>query len=178
MNSLHHFADIHTHNLQAPTDAVINIDPTDGSATLLDGHAYSAGIHPWNARKASPEAIAELRTLAQHPQVVAIGEAGLDPLRGDVQTQLPLFELQARLAEEVAKPLIIHCVKRWDSIIGLRQALKPTQEWIIHGFRGKPTLAQQLLRAGFSISLGAKSNPATEAIIPPERLYRESDSPA
>ena len=47
--------------------------------------------------------------------------------------------------------------------------------WIIHGFRGKPQLAQQLLNKGFYISLGEKFNPETVSIIPVDRLLFETD---
>ena len=47
--------------------------------------------------------------------------------------------------------------------------------WIIHGFRGKPQLAQQLLNNGFYISLGEHFNPQTVTIIPTNRLLFETD---
>lgn len=71
--------------------------------------------------------------------------------------------------------MILHVVKAFPEIMALRKSLKPTQQWIIHGFRGKPQLAESLLRAGFDISLGEHFNPASAAIIPPSRLFAETD---
>jgi TatD DNase family protein len=47
--------------------------------------------------------------------------------------------------------------------------------WIIHGFRGKPQLARQLINQGFYISLGELFNPQTATIIPTNRLLFETD---
>ena len=79
------------------------------------------------------------------------------------------------LAEEVQKPLILHCVKAYDRLIALRKEMKPQQAWILHGFRGKPQQAEQLIKAGFHISLGEKFNPDSARIIPADRLFIESD---
>jgi Tat protein secretion system quality control protein TatD with DNase activity len=46
---------------------------------------------------------------------------------------------------------------------------------IIHGFRKGPQLARQLLDAGFSISIGTHHHPDILSIIPPHRLYHETD---
>ena len=47
--------------------------------------------------------------------------------------------------------------------------------WIIHGFRGKPQLAEALIRQGFYLSLGERYNPMSAAVIPIDRLLAESD---
>ena len=162
--------DIHTHADTTDPRRVVNYDPTYG-APLPAAPVFSAGIHPWNADRADLDA---LRRIA--PRAYAIGEAGLDKLCGpSIDVQVPVFVSQARLADELGKPLIIHCVKAWPELIAVRRSLQPTTPWIIHGFRGKPELAQQLLREGFDISLGEKFNPATRAVIPDGRLYTETD---
>ncbi len=53
--------------------------------------------------------------------------------------------------------------------------ISPSQEWIIHGFRGKPERLKALLKTGFSISPGPGAPEDIVALIPPERLYRETD---
>ncbi|MBP3535775.1 MAG: TatD family hydrolase [Muribaculaceae bacterium] len=163
-------ADIHTHNPLA-TDAVINLEP--GMALRPDA-LYSAGWHPW-----WPDADMEwVRLMAADPRVVLIGECGIDKLHGigSVDEQTALLRAHAALAESARKPLLLHIVGAWSEIIALRRELRPAVPWIIHGFRGKPELAAQLLRAGFHISLGKHFNPLTLAAIPPDRLLRESDT--
>lgn len=171
---LHRFSDIHRHVLgdAAPDEVVVNLEP----GQQPDGQGwYSAGIHPWQAAEAE-RYWPWLEQVATNPRVVAIGEAGLDALRGpDLDTQQPVFERQAKLAEHVGKPLIIHAVRCWPQLIVLRRRLKPTQPWIIHGFRGKPQLAQQLLDHGFSLSYGRRYNQASYDLTPPDRRYHETD---
>ncbi len=162
-------ADIHTHNPEA-TDAVINLEP---GMAMRPGALYSVGWHPWQ-----PGADMEwVERMAEHPQVALIGECGIDKLRGagPVDAQIELTRRHALLAERTGKPLILHIVGAWGEIMALRKQMNPAQPWIIHGFRGKPALAAQLVRAGFHISVGQKHNPAATAVIPPDRLLHETD---
>lgn len=162
-------ADIHTHNPEA-TDAVINLEP--GMAMRPDA-LYSVGWHPWQ-----PGADMEwVERMAAHRQVVMIGECGIDKLRGvgTVDSQIELTRRHALLAEQTGKPLILHIVGAWNEITALRKQMKPTQPWIIHGFRGKPALASQLVGAGFHISIGQRHNPAITEAVPPDRLLHETD---
>ena len=164
--------DIHTHD-KSRKDAIINIYPHE---QLIDGAYHSVGIHPWHTVDIDSSTIEKLSTLAAHPQVVAIGETGLDALKGaSIEKQIEIFKLHISLSEQVKKPLIIHCVKAFNEIITIKKQLKPSMPWIIHGFRGKPQLAQQLLNNGFYISLGEKFNPETASIIPIDRLLFETD---
>lgn len=89
--------------------------------------------------------------------------------------QTALLRIHYELSETLRKPLILHIVKSFPEIIALRKQWKPTQPWIIHGFRGKPQLARELLAHGFHLSYGKKYNPASLAITHASRLLRETD---
>ncbi len=177
MKKLHEFSDIHSHDKSLATqgNTVVNILP--GEKIMTGGH-YSVGIHPWDSEK--PVTLRTLKSLvamARNEQIVAIGECGFDRLRGaDMEKQRQIFDFHARLAERYNKPLIIHSVKANDELIAAIRRHRPSVEWIIHGFRGKPELARQLIREGFSISLSSKYNPTVAQIIPTEKLYHETDS--
>lgn len=177
MKALARFADIHTHRRRGP-DCITNLEAGQSIDTAPGEAYYSAGIHPWDTGSPVPDYLWQwLEHIAADQRVVAIGECGLDALSGgpsEVQTEV--FIRQARLAERVEKPLIIHAVRSWPQIMALRRRLCPRQTWIIHGFRGKPELARQLLAAGFDISKGTRYNPAALAVIPPDRLHRETDT--
>ncbi len=163
--------DTHTHNLQAGPDAIIAIGPDD--QLLADRH-YSIGLHPWKADEAS--SIQAIMPTATDPRVVAIGETGLDRLRGaslPVQQRLLLEHIE--LSEQLEKPLILHSVRTAEEILHLHRQLQPCMPWIIHGFRGKPETARRLLRSGIYLSLGARFNHETAAIIPTDRLLIETD---
>lgn len=167
--------DWHTHRPDARR-AIINLPSID--APLQPGLLYSVGIHPWDAGEATPELLADLRRRAANPQIVAIGEAGLDRLRGpELAIQLPIFEQQAQIASDLGKPLIIHSVRTIPEILAAHKRMRPEVPWIIHGFRGGPEAARQILaRPGIYISLGSRSRPDAAAVIPPSRLLRESDT--
>ena len=89
--------------------------------------------------------------------------------------QTALLRIHYELSETLRKPLILHIVKSFPEIIALRKQWKPTQPWIIHGFRSKPQLARELLAHGFHLSYGKKYNPASLAITHASRLLRETD---
>lgn len=167
-------ANVHTHVEGDPlAPAIVNLVP--GQA-FGNAPYYSVGIHPWDAASATDATFGQLRRMAADPRVIAIGEAGLDRLRGpglDVQT--PVFEAQARLAEELQKPLIIHMVRTAAEVLAIRRRLSPQQPWILHGFAGKPTLARQLAAAGLYLSLGPRHNPDSTSAVPAAQLLRESD---
>ncbi len=69
----------------------------------------------------------------------------------------------------------LHNVRADDLLAASMRRISPSQEWIIHGFRGKPERLKALLKTGFSISPGPGAPEDIVALIPPERLYRETD---
>ena len=172
--------DIHTHRQPShPCDAIVNCYP-ETFAPQAEGN-YSVGIHPWQAGQIDGDdglhaAAERLRSLLRHPQVLAVGEAGIDKLTdAPVEWQLRLFGQQARLAEEAGKPLIIHLVKAAEELLRLKRTLHPSVPWIIHGFRGKEELAREYLRHGFCLSFGEKYQEAALRTVPEDRLFIETD---
>ena len=163
--------DIHCHLTPPQPGRIVCLDPTDSIPPLYPGQYYSIGIHPWNAERATEADIQTLETLAANPQILAIGEIGLDTLRAKSTTdaltaQRALALRQALLAETVSKPVIWHIVRRWDDLLAMKRELRPTQPWIIHGFGGGETLARQLTRAGLILSLGSRARQDVRQNIP------------
>lgn len=151
------YIDFHTHQVPAGQDVVAVVDGRD-----------TWGIHPWKAdlEQAVPDLSGKL----------AIGECGLDALRGpSLSVQEEVFVRQVRLSEELGKPLIIHCVKAIDRLLELHKALKPTQSWMLHGFRGKPQQLRSLLDAGFHVGFGTRFNEESLRLCPLDRLMLETD---
>lgn len=167
--------DIHTHNLpQVPGKAIVNSYP-EAFVPQVDGW-YSVGIHPWRINSAQ---LPLSRDLVAHPQVLAIGEAGLDRLVDTpMDIQMEVFEYQARLAAEIDKPLIIHLVKAVDELLKLKRVLRPSTPWIIHGFRGKAALAEEFLRHDFYLSFGERYQADALCITPSDHLFLETDESA
>ena len=164
--------DFHTHRPLSPR-AIINTAPGD---MRPPGYLYSVGIHPWDSADASQSDFEALLVDAGRPDVVAIGECGIDRLRGPQEAlQRSVFIPQLEIAESVGKPVIIHCVRATDAILALRRSMRPNVDWILHGFRGKPETARQLARAGIFISLGERFNPAVLSAVDPAMIVRETD---
>ncbi|MBR1803801.1 MAG: TatD family hydrolase [Muribaculaceae bacterium] len=166
--------DIHTHHADA-TQAIINVNP--GEFQPSPGTLYSVGIHPWHSEQCDSEAIESLNAAAQHPQVVALGETGLDTLRGaPIEQQTHLLRLHLGLARDVRKPIVVHCVRAWQPLITeLRKWKSLPCPVAIHGFRGNANVARTLLAEGFYLSYGAHFNPAALAVTPLDRILLETD---
>ncbi len=170
--------DIHTHavNQEINTVSIENyIIRSPFHFTPSPGRLYSIGIHPWFTEDRDKQ----LRFLSRYmseKEIVAIGECGLDKtIDTAMDLQVSLFEAQLSLAEETGKPVIIHCVKAWDELIRMYKKRHDPTPWVIHGFRGKPELAQQLVHNGFYLSFGKKYNPDSLMVAWPEKLFIETD---
>ena len=123
---------------------------------------YAAvGIHPHDAR-VGKQALDELRHLARHPRVVAIGEIGLDFYRdrSPRAMQRNMFERQLELATELGKPIIVHdreahlqvmeILRRWVQA-GPTESEKPAG--VLHCFSGDLQMAQKVIGWGFYLSI-------------------------
>jgi TatD DNase family protein len=118
---------------------------------------------------------------APDPFVIAIGEAGFDRLKGpSTELQKEVFEMQAEISERYRKPLIIHCVRAWDEILSAKKSLRPRMPWLIHGFRGKIRLAEQLISKGFYLSIWfeyalREESSALIKALPADKIFLETD---
>ena len=173
------FIDIHTHHNDTKHPFSIiqkDVEFFASNEQLEPEKFYSIGIHPWNVHKTDSSIFESFKKIAAIKNIIAIGECGLDKnSTATIKEQDYFFERQIIISESVKKPVIIHCVAAFNEIIQLRKKLKPTQNWVIHGFRGKPQLAQQLLDAGFALSFGEKFNPDSVKITPADKLCIETD---
>ncbi len=164
--------DIHTHKQKSKEHIEIlncNAMPKEGLCSL--------GIHPWEISAKWEHTIATITSMAREKSVVAIGECGFDLVNSTatVDLQKEVFLKHVEISEAIEKPLIIHLVKGQDILLQTAKSSKHKQPWIIHGFRGKPEQAKQLLNAGMYLSFGEKFNPETLKTTPLNRLFIESD---
>lgn len=140
---------------------------------------FSAGVHPWKADLFRQKK-AEIEHTAIHPFCLAIGEIGLDKIKGpDFGTQKEAFIQQIALAEQLKLPAIIHCVKAWNELQAIKRAVNPTQTWVFHGL-AKANLVEPILEEGFVISLGTailKNETLQKAVVrmPIEHFLCETD---
>ena len=159
------YIDFHTHHL--PTE--------NGVVAVVDGRD-TWGIHPWQVGQSPLPKDLEEASEVDWETLLAIGECGLDALRGaSMERQEEVFLQHIALSERLGKPLIVHCVKALDRLLRLRREQKPTMPWMLHGFRGKPQQLRSLLDAGFYIGFGFRHNAESLRLCPAERLLLESD---
>lgn len=167
--------DIHTHCALEP-ESLLSVDAAMPPAAM-PAQPFSVGVHPWHA-DAPAEAFELVEKWGSNDLCLAIGECGIDRRRQpdiDIRLQKSLFERHVELSENLCKPLVIHCVAAADVLLDVRRRMHPRMPWAVHGFRGKPQLAAELLRHGMWLSLGARFNAATAAMIPAGRLLLETD---
>lgn len=164
--------DIHTHRLDAGPEAIISVEPA--AFAPQPGRLYSVGYHPWNG---IPQSLGALDAIANHPQVVAIGETGLDALRGvSIAEQELLFAHHIALAQQLGKPVIAHMVRTSQQLIKVWRHMQPSGiSLIIHGMRGNENVARTLIDAGCYLSYGERFNPNALRATPPDRILAETD---
>ena len=162
-------------------------------ASVHPGVFATAGIHPSYVHEPGPEGWREsLRALAGRPEIVAIGEIGLDyhhpPEDGsDVAVwrglQESIFEEMLQLARDLRLPAVIHSRESTPAVLDVL-ARFPEVTAVLHCFTGSPAEAERALAAGHFLSFtGVITYPkaddvrATAAVVPLDRLMIETDAP-
>ncbi|WP_426476407.1 TatD family hydrolase [Chryseobacterium sp. CBSDS_008] len=141
---------------------------------------YSIGIHPQDIDVTHMEQQFSRIKSMMSQNCFAIGECGLDSLVSVEQNiQEEVFLRQIKIANEVKKPLIIHCVRKFYEIISFKK--KAEQPMIIHGFNKKRQIAEDLLANNFYLSFGKAVlyNLSLQDILkntPLDKLFLETDN--
>ena len=169
---------------QGPPELEAAIRLAERYASIL----ATVGVHPHHASQATPETWRRMAELLKHPQVVALGEIGLDYHydHSPRDVQRAVFLEQMAIARERAKPIVIHTREAWDDTLALLERhWKPTGlPGIMHCFSGGPSQAQRCLDLGFHLSFGGivtfpKAEETRQALrgVPIDRILVETDAP-
>ena len=179
------YIDIHTHHsgIISGVYAVENLMAhEDRTPPDIPAIPCTFGIHPWHLDNESLDLLTgKVQAAAFSHNLIAIGEAGFDKLRGPaLETQASAFQAQVLISEEIRKPLFIHCVRAWDELIPANKRLRPKMPWLIHGFRGNIDLALQLLSKGMYLSFWFDFVIRPESAkllrsLPQDRIFLETD---
>lgn len=147
----------------------------------------SVGIHPGDKQTEREITVAELVNWANHPQVVAIGETGLDYHYPDSnpERQQKLFRTHIQAARITRKPLIIHSRDAGQDTLRILQEENAREcGGVMHCFTQDWNMARKILELGFYISFsGIITFPNAGELrkvaqhIPLEYLLIETDSP-
>ncbi len=173
----------------AGVDVLINVgtdveDSKEAAAVAArhDGVWATAGVHPHEASGGT----AGLEALLSMPQVVAVGEAGLD-YHYDYSprsVQRNVFAEQIEMANRLEMPLVIHSRSAWDDMFAVLDREGVPKRLVMHCFTGGPDEARECLQRGALLSFSgivtfpkAPEVRAAARICPLERLVVETDSP-
>ena len=166
-----------------------SVDWAKESIALCDKYDFiysSIGIHPCHAHEVTQKDLDDIRALASHPKVKAIGESGLDydyeKTYKEVQKQL--FADQIELARSLRLPFVIHCRDACGDCLDILRANYKGEGALMHCFSESRETAKILLDMGFLFSIGGtvtfKNNVKTVSAveyIPLENIVLETDAP-
>ncbi len=148
----------------------------------------TAGLHPHHAAQLNDELLAELAELARAPEVLALGECGLDYFRDFAPraVQQRAFHRQLELAAQIGKPLFLHQRDAHADFIGiLREHWPSLAGGVAHCFTAGAQELDTYLELGLAIGItgwicderrGAHLLPLMTR-IPADRLMTETDGP-
>lgn len=151
-------------------------------------HIYAAvGFHPEDLEGVSLVQLDQIRELALHPKVVAVGEIGLDYYWVKVPEERALsrdfFDAQLSLAEELGLPAIVHDRDAHKDCLDIVRA-HPKARGVFHCYSGSLEDAKILVALGWMLSFtgnitfqNAKRGPEVVKWLPLERLMLETDAP-
>lgn len=147
----------------------------------------AVGVHPHGADQVRPSTIKELRQLAAHPKVVAVGEIGLDYYRdrSPHSRQAVAFRHQLELASELGLPVIIHNREANEDVLAIIEEIGvPWEKVLMHCFSGDRTFAREVVARGCCVSLAGpltftnpRHLPEVSEDLPMDRVLLETDSP-
>jgi TatD DNase family protein len=146
----------------------------------------TAGVHPHHAKDCGPDTISQLRKLAAHPRVVAIGECGLDFNRNysPHPDQEKWFIAQLELGMELRKPLFLHSRDAHPRFAAILKSMHVGKA-VAHCFTGEREELRAYLDLGLYIGITGwicderRGRHLFELVreVPRERLLLETDSP-
>lgn len=167
-----------------------NLEESRLAIELAEKYSYvyaGIGFYPNELDDMNYEKLAELKKLAEHEKVIAIGEIGLDYYWDDSKKDLQKkwFREQIRLANELDLPYIVHNRDaHGDTLAIMTEEKKENTRGILHCFSGSVELAQDFIKLGFLISLAGpvtfKNSKMAKKVateIPLEYLLIETDAP-
>ena len=169
-------------------DPGCDLKSSRAALALAERYAFvyaAVGVHPEELQDSTPEILAEIGELAEHPKCVAIGEIGLDYYWDAThkEEQKLLFRQQIALALDLDKPIIVHdreahgdCLEIVKDYPGLRG--------VFHCYSGSAEMAKELLKRGWYLGFdgpvtykNARQTLEVLDLCPIERLLIETDSP-
>ncbi len=175
---------------------VVGIDPESSEAAVSIAASdprcmATVGLHPNSAGRLSASVEESLRALACRPEVVGVGETGMDFYRmgADPTTQEEAFRFHIDLARQVEKPVVVHVREAHGAtrrILEKEAEKAPLPSLVMHCFSGSSEDARAYLELGAYLSFAgpitfrtanARALREVAQAVPLERCLVETDSP-
>ena len=184
------------------------IDLQTSRAAIRLAEAYpqiyaAVGVHPNDSTSWNEATLDELRLLADHPKVIAIGEIGLDYYRDRAPRELQksVFREQLMLAAEIALPVVIHTrnssnetldamedalsiLTNWQTDLAATAPLLYERPGVFHSYSGDEQIARRAIHLNFQIGITGpvtfKNAPELQRVVgllPLDHLLIETDAP-
>jgi TatD DNase family protein len=168
----------------------VGIDPESSRRSLELAESFrgvfaTAGVHPHTASDFDDAAGAEIEELLGSPQVVAVGETGLDFYRmlSPREDQERVFRAHIGLSRESGKPLVVHVREAWAEALAVLEEER-AERVVLHCFSGDAVVAREATSRGYVLSFSGnitypKNAALREAatVVPEDRVVVETDSP-
>ena len=158
---------------------------SQAAIALAAGHEgvwATAGVHPHDAK----DGLAGIAALLAAPEVVAVGECGLDYHyeHSPRHVQREVFAAHVGLAHTHDLALVIHSREAWDDTFAVLASEGVPERTVFHCFTGGPEEAERCLALGAALSFSgivtfktAGDVRAAAALCPLDRMTVETDSP-
>jgi TatD DNase family protein len=147
---------------------------------------HAVGVSPSEVQNPGRNWLQTIEQAVQQPRVVAIGEIGLDYFRkfGDKKSQIELFITQLDLAAKLNLPVIIHNRDAGHDVLDILRDRLPPRGGVLHCYSEDAAYAKKALDLNLFFSFAgnltyrnARNLHETVAVLPPERILIESESP-
>ena len=180
-----------TAGLQRMVTIGTNLESSQAAIVLANRYSCVSavvGIHPNYVQEAGPADWESIVQLASHPQVVGVGETGLDKYwdHSPLPLQQDYFERHMQLSRTLGKPFIVHCREAEPDVLNLlRQDFHAGPlNGVMHAFCGDAEMAAECVEMGMYISFAGmvtfRKNEQMRDVaksIPLEKLLVETDAP-
>jgi TatD DNase family protein len=172
--------------IEAGTDAASSLAAIDLAKRIPSVRA-AAGFHPCDVREDRAAEMDRIEELAAAPEVVAIGETGLDfhwPDNAPRNVQEAFLRRHIEISRRTGKPLVLHHRGAGERVAEvLEEAGPPPAGGTFHCFSGNLALARRVVSMGFKLGVGGSSTfkksplPALLREIDLRHVVLETDSP-
>lgn len=146
----------------------------------------AAGIHPHDAKSLDHAVKGRIERAIAHPEVVAVGEIGLDYhyMNSPREDQIAALEWQLDLAVEADLPVVLHNRESWSDLEPALASRSPRLRGVAHSFAEGPNEALRIIELGLVVGISgmvtfnkADNIRQMAAALAPTEVMVETDSP-